>query len=50
MEHPDRPNQGKINDYLINIFKKYGHKLVATNDVHYCAEGDAEAQDLLAAI
>jgi len=43
MEHPDRSNQGKINDYLVNIFKKYGHKLVGTNDAHYCAEWDSEA-------
>ena len=50
MEHPDRPNQGKINDYLVNLYKKYGYKLVGTNDVHYCTEGDAEAQDLLSAI
>ncbi len=50
MEHPDRSNQGKINDYLVNIFKKYGHKLVGTNDAHYCAEWDGEAQDMLAAI
>ncbi len=46
-EHSDRPNQLKINEYLLNLSKKYQFKLVATNDVHYLTENDNEAQDLL---
>ena len=45
-EHPDRGNQPKINEYLVNLSKKYGYKLVATNNTYYVSESDAEAQDL----
>ncbi|MDD2487149.1 MAG: DNA polymerase III subunit alpha [Candidatus Gracilibacteria bacterium] len=49
-EHPDRQSQGKVNDYIVNLAKKHGFKVVATNDVHYLTESDAEAQDLLFSI
>lgn len=46
-EHPDRPSQNKVNEYIVNLSKKYWFKIVATNDCHYINESDAEAQDLL---
>lgn len=49
-EHPDRQSQWKVNDYIINLAKKHGLKVVATNDVHYINEDDGEAQDLLFSI
>lgn len=49
-EHPDRPSQAKVNEYLLAISKKYWYKIVWTNDVHYVTMQDAEAQDLLFSI
>ena len=46
-EHPDRPSQNKVNEYIVNLSKKYWLKIVGTNDCHYINESDAEAQDLL---
>lgn len=46
-EHPDRPSQSKVNEYIINLSKKYNYKVVWTNDAHYINESDAEPQDLL---
>ncbi|MEA3344082.1 MAG: DNA polymerase III subunit alpha, partial [Patescibacteria group bacterium] len=45
--HPNIPEQEKVNKELINISKKYGIPLIATNDVHYLKPEDAEAQDVL---
>ncbi len=39
--------QEKVNPVLINIARKYGIKLIATNDVHFVNENDAEAHDRL---
>lgn len=39
--------QCKVNDRLIELSKKHGVKLVATNDVHFTNENDAEAHDRL---
>ncbi len=50
IEHPDRGNQGKINDGCIRLSRTYGTPVVATNDVFYMTSEDAEAQDLLACI
>lgn len=41
------PIQEKVNPELIRIAKKYGIKLIATNDVHFVNEEDAEAHDRL---
>lgn len=46
-EHPDRPSQSKVNEYIIALSKKNWYKIVWTNDVHYITSQDAEAQDLL---
>ncbi len=45
--HPHIPEQEKVNEALINISKKTGVPLVATNDSHYLRPEDAEAQDIL---
>ncbi|MCH5319587.1 MAG: DNA polymerase III subunit alpha [Paramuribaculum sp.] len=39
--------QEKINPQLIDLARKYGIKLIATNDVHFVNESDAEAHDRL---
>ncbi|MDE5585190.1 MAG: DNA polymerase III subunit alpha [Muribaculaceae bacterium] len=41
------PDQCKVNDVLISLARKHGIKLVATNDVHFTYEDDAEAHDRL---
>lgn len=51
----DKPNsnrevyedQCKVNAVLIELAKKHGIKMVATNDVHFTYEDDAEAHDRL---
>jgi len=45
--HPNIPKQETTNNELINISKKYGIPLVATNDTHYLRREDSEAQDIL---
>lgn len=44
------PEQKKVNRELIKLSREMGIPLVATNDVHYLAKEDAEAQDALLAI
>lgn len=39
--------QQKVNEQLLRIAKKYDIKVVATNDVHFTYEDDAEAHDRL---
>jgi len=45
--HPNLPDQEKANRMVIELSKKTGIPLVATNDSHYCRKDDAEAQDIL---
>ncbi|MDD5696869.1 MAG: DNA polymerase III subunit alpha [Candidatus Pacebacteria bacterium] len=45
--HPNLPDQEKANRMVIDLSKKTGIPLVATNDAHYCRKEDAEAQDIL---
>lgn len=45
--HPNLPEQEKVNRMIIELSKKTGIPLVATNDAHYCRKEDAEAQDIL---
>lgn len=44
------PLQQKVNEALVEISRKTGVKLVATNDVHFAREDDAEAHDRLICI
>ena len=45
--HPSIPEQQRVNELIIELSKKTGIPLVATNDCHYVLEEDAEAQDVL---
>ncbi|EKE28878.1 MAG: hypothetical protein ACD_3C00001G0019 [uncultured bacterium (gcode 4)] len=49
-EHPDRPSQSKVNEYILALSRNHDLKVVGTNDVHYLSETDSEAQDLLYSI
>ncbi|MEJ7839691.1 MAG: DNA polymerase III subunit alpha, partial [Thermomicrobiales bacterium] len=42
--------QQRTNRELIPLARELGLPLVATNDVHYCHEGDASAQDVLVCV
>lgn len=42
--------QVENNRQLIEVARKFNLPLVATNDVHYCNEGDAPAQDVLVCV
>ncbi|MEF2968378.1 DNA polymerase III subunit alpha [Paenibacillus sp. M1] len=44
------PEQKKVNPLLVELARETGIALVATNDVHYLGEGDAEVQDVLICI
>src|SRR3972149_11911531 len=48
--HPNIEEQEKLNQKLIDLSKKYGVPLVATNDNHYINHDDAEAQEILLCI
>ncbi|MBM3208689.1 DNA polymerase III subunit alpha [Candidatus Shapirobacteria bacterium] len=49
-EHPKIPEQAKANKGLVEISRRLGIPLVATNDIHYAEAQDAEAQDILLAL
>jgi len=44
------PPQEELNKKLIGLSKEYGVGLIATNDNHYIAKDDAEAQEILLCI
>lgn len=46
-DHPNLPDQIRVNEALIRLAKEYNIGLVATADSHYIHPGDAEAQDVL---
>ncbi|MCH5247782.1 MAG: DNA polymerase III subunit alpha [Muribaculaceae bacterium] len=48
--HEAYREQERVNPVLIELSKKHGIKLVATNDVHFVNEDDAEAHDRLICI
>ncbi len=45
--HKNIPEQQKLNEKLLELQKKTGIPLVATNDIHYLRPEDADAQDIL---
>lgn len=49
-KHLNIEEQDKANGKLIDLSKKFGIPLVATNDNHYIEKGDAEAQEILLCI
>lgn len=44
------PEQKKVNPLLVELARETGISLVATNDVHYLGNNDAEVQDVLICI
>jgi DNA polymerase-3 subunit alpha len=46
-KHPHIPVIDKINEKLVMLSRTLGLPLVATNDIHYVDEADAEAQEIL---
>jgi len=46
-DHPNIPEQKKVNETLIKISKELKIPLVATNDCHYLKKEDADIQDIL---
>lgn len=49
-KHPKIAEQEIVNEKLINLSRKFGLPLVATNDIHYVAPGDSKAQEILLCI
>ncbi|MBI2420580.1 MAG: DNA polymerase III subunit alpha, partial [Candidatus Levybacteria bacterium] len=49
-KHLNVKDQEKLNERLINLSKKLGLPIIATNDNHYVHNGDAEAQEVLLCI
>jgi DNA polymerase III subunit alpha len=45
--HPNIPDQETVNLKVVELGKKLGIPIVATNDIHYVNQGDAEAQEIL---
>lgn len=48
--HPKIEDQERLNQKLIEVSKKYGVPIVATNDNHYIRHDDAQAQEILLCI
>jgi len=46
-DHPEIPDQMKLNDMLVELSKELNLPLIVTNDVHYLKAEDDEAQDIL---
>ncbi|MBI4065433.1 DNA polymerase III subunit alpha [Candidatus Gottesmanbacteria bacterium] len=46
-KHPHIPECDIVNEKLVKLSRKLGLPLVATNDIHYVAPEDAEAQEIL---
>ena len=49
-DHGAPPEQKLQNERLLDLARRTGLPLVATNDVHYCGQSDADAQDVLVCI
>jgi DNA polymerase-3 subunit alpha len=50
LQHHDIPELPEVNKKLIDLGKRYQARFVATNDVHYVDQRDAELQDILLCI
>ncbi len=48
--HPKLAKQQQVNEKLIKLSREMGIPIIATNDVHYIDQDDADAQDALLAI
>ncbi|HEY5649718.1 MAG TPA: DNA polymerase III subunit alpha, partial [Nitrospiria bacterium] len=47
MQHNGIPDQKIVNEGLVDLARKNGMKLVATNDAHYLSRGHAKAHDIM---
>ncbi|MFM9008278.1 MAG: PHP domain-containing protein, partial [Bacteroidota bacterium] len=47
LQRHDIPEQIKVNEVLIGFARKYGVKMIASNDSHYVDQEDANAHDIL---
>ena len=47
LQRHDLPEQEKVNAVLLKFAKKYGVKVICSNDSHYVDEDDANAHDIL---
>ena len=45
--HKNIPEQQSLNEKMVSLSKKTGLPLIATNDIHYLRQEDADAQDIL---
>lgn len=50
LQRHDIPDQNTVNAVLIEFAKKYGVKIIASNDAHYVDQEDANAHDILLCI
>ncbi|MFM9055808.1 MAG: DNA polymerase III subunit alpha, partial [Bacteroidota bacterium] len=50
LQRHDIPEQIKVNEVLIGFARKYGVKMIASNDSHYVDQEDANAHDILLCI
>ena len=50
IQNHDLPEEAVVRHGLVQLAKEYGLGLVATNDLHYVRQEDAEAQDVLLCI
>lgn len=50
IQNHDLPEERKVYSGLVHLSREYGLRLVATNDLHYVRQKDAEAQDVLLCI
>ena len=50
LQRHDIPEQIKVNEVLIGFARKYGVKMIASNDSHYVDREDANAHDILLCI
>jgi len=46
-DHPELPDQVKLNKLLVDLSREHKLPLIATNDIHYLRADDNEAQDIL---
>ena len=49
-DHPELPEQGRVNSQLIDLAKKLKVPLVATNDIHYVKREDREPHEVLVCV
>ncbi len=49
-DHPEIPEQIRVNKILLDLAREHSLPAIATNDAHYLSSADAEAQDILVCV